>query len=145
MLFRSKEVASRYAFLVNTNGTDITQRLKLRVAPLSATIRLLPLGRHSPVQPYIGFGAAALQWRYTETGDFVDFSNNVFHDRFEGHGTDTGTLVLGGVRFRAGSGDVGFEVRHQSGEGKLNPADFAGGNRIDLGGTNYLLTYNIRF
>ena len=141
----SREVRSRYAFLVNTNRSDITQRLKLRMAPFTATFRVLPFGRSAPVQPYLGGGVAAVAWRYTETGDFVDFSNNVFHDRFEGSGTATGPVILGGLRFPVGSGDFGFEIRHQSGEGNVNSADFAGGSKIDLGGTSYLATFNIRF
>jgi hypothetical protein len=75
----------------------------------------------------------------------VDFNNNVFHDRYEGSGTATGPLVLGGIRVPVGSGDVGFEIRHQSGEGNINSYDFAGASKIDLGGMNYLATFNIRF
>ena len=66
-------------------------------------------------------------------------------DRFVGSGSSTGPLVLGGVRVPVGSVDLGAEVRHQSGEGKLNPNDFAGATKIDLGGFSYLATVNIRF
>jgi hypothetical protein len=54
-------------------------------------------------------------------------------------------LILGGVRFPVGQVDIGAEVRHQSGEGKLDPLDFAGGSKVDLGGFSYLATFNIRF
>jgi hypothetical protein len=53
--------------------------------------------------------------------------------------------VLGGVRVPIGPTAVGFEARYQSAKGSL-PAnqDFAG-SKIDLGGMNYLFTFNIRF
>ena len=141
----SKSVPSTYADLINENGAEIEQRLKLRIVPFTATFRLLPLGRHAPVQPYLGAGVSVMSWRYTETGDFVDFDGNIFNDRFVGSGTETGPLLLGGVRVPIGSTDLGLEIRHQSGEGKIDPLDFAGATKVDLGGFSYLATVNIRF
>jgi len=143
--FYQRSVPTVYTDLVNTNGTDIAQTLKLRVVPFTATVRLLPFGNDQPIQPYIGAGVGVYSWRYSETGQFVDLQNNVFTGNFVGSGAATGPAILGGVRVPVGSGGVGFEIRHQSAEGKL-PADqgFAG-SKIDLGGYNYLFTVNFRF
>ena len=73
--FYQRTVPSVYRNTVNANGSEIEQELKLRIVPLTATVRFLPIG-HGSVEPYVGAGIAALRWRYSETGDFVDFSDN---------------------------------------------------------------------
>ena len=135
-----------YGNFVNRNGSEIEQDLKLRVAPFTATVRVLPFGRSRPVQPYVGGGVGVLSYRYSETGDFVDFTDNsVFRDSFAGSGTATGPTVLGGVRVPLGAWDFGGEVRWQKAKGDL-PADLGfAGDVIDLGGWNYLATVNIHF
>jgi opacity protein-like surface antigen len=134
-----------YAFNIQTGG-DVTQKLKLRMIPLNATFRLVPFGVDAAVQPYIGGGVSVTSWRYSEAGDFVDFDANIFHGRFQNSGWTAGPLILGGVRFAATNGlDLGAEFRHQSGAGKLDPLDFTGATKIDLGGFSYLATLKIRF
>ena len=148
--FYQNTAPSVYTNLVNANGTEIEQDLKLRIVPFTATIRFLPLGHHGPVQPYIGAGVGVLAWRYSETGDFVDTrDNSIFRDAFVATGTSTGPVVLGGVTFPLGAIGVGGEIRYQSAKGDL-PADqgFANGisnPKIDLGGMNYLFMISVRF
>ena len=140
-----------YRSFTNSNGSEIEQDLKLRIIPFTATMRLLPLGRRSGFQPYVGGGAGVLRYRYSESGDFIDFSDrSIFHDAggFIGEGTATGPVILGGVRFKLDSVDVGLEARHQSGNGDLPtkpPEGPFAGTQIDLGGMSYLMTFNIRF
>jgi hypothetical protein len=143
--YYQRSVPTLYTTLVNSDGTDIEQTLKLRIVPFTATVRLLPFGNDSPVQPYIGAGVGVLRWRYSETGQFVDFDDNVFSGNFVGSGAEVGPTILGGVRAPIGSAGLGFEIRYQSAEGTL-PADqgFAG-RTIDLGGVNYLFTMQFRF
>ena len=66
-----------YTDLVNIDGTDIEQTLKLRIIPFTATIRLLPFGNDRPIQPYIGAGVGVYRWRYSETGEFVDIQGTM--------------------------------------------------------------------
>ena len=66
---------SVYRDFVNTNGAEIAQDLKLRIVPFTATVRFLPIGRGG-VEPYVGGGLGVFNWRYSETGEFVDFSDN---------------------------------------------------------------------
>jgi hypothetical protein len=137
---------SLYLNLVNLDGSEIRQRLRLRVVPFSATIRFLPFGHTNFFEPYIGGGLAILNWKYTESGDWVDPSDNsIFSGTFTGSGTATGPLVLGGVKFPVGPWAVGGEVRWQNAKGDL-PADqeFAG-SKIDLGGFTYQAIFSIRF
>src|SRR5688500_5743534 len=54
--FYQRTVPSVYRDAVNVNGSEIEQDLKLRVAPLTATVRFLPLGRRGGVEPYVGAG-----------------------------------------------------------------------------------------
>jgi hypothetical protein len=141
----SKSVPSVYADLVNEDLSEIEQDLKLRIVPFTATFRFLPLGRESGVQPYIGAGVGLYRWRYTESGDFVDFDSTIFRETYIGTGGAAGPVVLGGLRFPLGSWDVGGEVRYQNAEGTLPDDQGFSADKIDLGGFNYLLTFNVRF
>jgi hypothetical protein len=143
--YYQRSVPTVYTDLVNRDGTEIRQTLKLRIVPFTATIRLLPFGNDRPIQPYIGAGVGAYSWRYSETGQFVDLQNNVFTGNFVGSGAATGPTILGGVRVPIGSAGVGFEIRHQSAEGTLPTDQGFAGTKIDLGGYNYLFTMSFRF
>lgn len=147
-----RTVPTVYLDYVNSNGSEIEQALKLRVVPLTATVRFSPLGADSPFQPYVGGGVGVFGWRYSESGQFVDFNTgDVFRQSYVGSGSAVGPVVLGGVRVQPGPLGVGFEIRYQNAVGTL-PKDqgFASPRpdivpRIDLGGFNYLATFTIKF
>ena len=134
-----------YTDLMNANGTDIEQDLKLRIVPVTATIRFLPLGHHDAITPYFGAGVGIYNWRYTETGQFVDGSGNIFRDTFEGKDTTVGPVILGGVRVPIGNGGIGGEIRYQGGSGNLPASESFAGSKINLGGFNYLVTFTVGF
>ena len=140
-----RTVPSVYANLVNANGAEIEQDLKLRIAPFAATIRFLPLGHSAAVQPYVGGGVGVLSWRYSESGDFVDQRGNIFRDAFVGSGSVTGPVILGGVRFPVGRWDLGGEVRYQRAKGDLPVDQSFSGDTLDLGGWTYSATINVHF
>lgn len=143
--FYSQSTPAIYADLVNANGSEIEQDLKLRIVPMTATIRLLPLGHHDAITPYIGGGVGIYNWRYTETGEFVDARGNIFRDTFEGDGTAVGPVFLVGLRVPIGRSGIGFEYRYQGGSGDLPASESFAGSKIDLGGHNLLFTVNIGF
>src|SRR5439155_18512322 len=60
-----------YTKFTHPDGGEIEQDLKLRIIPVTATIRFLPLGHHGPARPYIGAGVGIFAWRYTESGEFL--------------------------------------------------------------------------
>jgi hypothetical protein len=141
-----RTVPSAYLRFVNRNGAEIEQDLKLRMVPFTATVRFLPLGRSNGIEPYVGVGVAVVNWRYSESGEFVDFTDgSIFRDTFVGTGTATGPTVLGGLRFPLGSWGIGGEVRWQRAEGELPSAEGFAGDTVDLGGFSYLATFNVRF
>ena len=143
--FYQRTVPTVYEGLTNVNGSEIEQELKLRMVPITATVRFIPTGRHAPLQPYIGAGVALINWRYSEVGSFVDTSTgDIFNARYTADGTKAGPLILGGLRGPVGDNFLlGGEVRYQRAEGSL-PSDFVG-DRIDLGGFTYQAVFQVRF
>jgi outer membrane protein W len=141
--FYQRGVPTVYNNFVNVNGTEIEQELKLRIVPLTATVRFLPLG-HSGVEPYIGAGVGIFAFRYSESGQFLATDNTIFQDTFVGSGTATGPVVLGGIRIPVGAWGVGGEIRYQSAEGTLTNTNLFG-SKIDLGGITYSFTIHVRF
>jgi hypothetical protein len=135
----------------NSNGTNIVANLKLRIVPFDATFRFLPLGSRAPVVPYIGGGVGVYWWRYSEAGQFVDYTPPVpqnppiFNGTFLGTGTSVGPIIMGGVRVPIGPMAPGFEVRYQGGMGTLPTDQSFSGPKIDLGGMSYLFTFQIKF
>lgn len=143
--YYKQTVPSVYADLINDNGSEIYQDLRLRITPMTATFRFLPLGRNAGVVPYVGAGVGIFSWRYSETGDWVDpIDGTIYFDNFVGSGTSVGPVFLGGLRVPLGMMDVGGEVRYQRATGDL-PADQFYSSKIDLGGWTYSATFNIRF
>jgi opacity protein-like surface antigen len=145
--FYQRTVPSIYEQKIRDDGGEIEQDLKLRIIPLTATVRFLPVGRGG-VEPYIGAGIGAFNWRYSEVGEFI-FENDVTDtDRFVGSGTAVGPVVLGGIRFPvADIWTVGGEVRYQKAKGKglLDQNEFFLADTIDLGGWTTSVTFHLRF
>ena len=139
------------ANFVHPNGGSIAADFKLRTVPFTATVRVLPLGHRAPIVPYVGAGIGIYGWRYSESGEFVDYTPpvprtpNTFFGTFVGSGSAVGPVVLGGIRVPIGPMVPGFEVRWQKAQANLPSSDFEPGRVIDLGGINYLFTFNIRF
>ena len=149
--YQNRSVDSRYADLINTeqNDADILQELRLRMIPISGTVKFLPFGQPGGFQPYVGAGISAVNFKYTETGDFVDPSTlEIFADQFTAYGFAFGTLIFGGLRMPLG-GDVyalQVEGRYLFGNGNTggNDAGFLG-DKIDLSGGSLNFGFLIRF
>ncbi len=65
------------------------------------TVRAFPIGRTTPVQPYVGGGMNFYRWNYKEAGEFIDFSDDslpIFPGEFEDDGSAVGAVFLAGVR-----------------------------------------------
>lgn len=143
--YTSRTVESVYDDLVNLDGSEIEQDLRLRIAPFTATARLLPFGRSRAVQPYIGGGIGLFTYRYSEVGDFVDYTDySVFRDQFVAEGTEVGGVALAGIRLPIGDTvSLGGEVRWQKASADLS--DEFLGPKLDLGGFHYLATVHVKF
>jgi hypothetical protein len=142
-------VPSVYAGFTDVDGSEIEQDLRLRLVPVALTVRVLPLGQRSAVQPYFGAGLGIINWRYSETGEFIDFAQGgaIFREQYVASGSETGPLLLGGLRFAGDSVSSGFEVRYQSADAPLGSAfgSTRPNPRIDLGGWMYQFTIGMRF
>ena len=149
--FYQRTVPTAFSFFQHEDGRLIEQELKLRITPITASVRFLPTGRNATVQPYIGIGAGFLNWRYSEIGEFIDFSEEEpiifdnFSDPFVASGTKIAPVVIGGLRFLgADIWTVGGEVRWQKAEGDTGgrAAGFIA-DKIDLGG--WTANFNVHF
>jgi hypothetical protein len=140
-------VPSVYADYVDVDGSEIEQDLRLQIVPVTFTARVLPLGRRASVQPYVGGGLALYRWRYSETGEFIDFVDfTIFRDSFVAEATDVGGVFFGGVRVPVGSTvAIGAELRYQTGTGVVGIENGFLADEIDLGGFSTLGTVQIRF
>lgn len=148
--FSRRTVPSVYQDFVDDDGSEIEQDLRLRIVPISFTIRVLPLGQSSAIQPYFGAGLGIFSWRYSESGEFVDFGtrpSTIFRDQFAASGSETGPVALGGIRFVGDTLSAGAEVRYHSADAALGSefALVADEPRIDLGGWIYQFTIGFRF
>jgi hypothetical protein len=142
--FTRRTVPTVYTRLVNANGSEIEQELRLRLVPAAFTFRVLPLGQNRGFQPYVGGGLGVIGWRYSESGAFVDTrDSSIFNNSYVASGTATGPVAMGGIRFAGDSLASGFEIRYQAADADL-PAPFAG-PKLDLGGWSYLFTLGARF
>jgi opacity protein-like surface antigen len=143
--FQQRTVPSIYDQVTFPDGSEIEQDLKLRIVPLTATIRFVPTGRTSGVQPYVGAGIGLLSWRYAETGDFVDvFTSEIFGASYSESGNTVAPVILGGIRAPVADAFlIGGEVRWQRADAPL-PEDFVG-ERIDLGGLTFQAVFHFRF
>jgi hypothetical protein len=131
----------------DVNGFPVTQDLRLRIVPITAIVRFLPFGKPGHVQPFVGVGAAALRWRYSETGQFLDEDANTFQANFVGTGTAPAFIFDYGVRIPLG-GDVfafSFEGQYQSAIGKPLPQPDFLTDRIDLSGNSIKFQFMVRF
>jgi hypothetical protein len=147
--FYQRTVPSVYADFVDDDGSEIEQDLKLRIVPLSATVKFLPFGRAGDFQPYAGGGVSLLHWNYSETGEFIDFvdGGTIFRDRYVADGNTIAPIVFGGVRVPVGGDVFAFngELRWQGGKGDLPEESGLLTDTIDLGGITLLGSFQIRF
>lgn len=145
--YTNSSVDTIYEDYERPDGTEIEQALKLRIVPITATARILLLGRSNAFQPYVGGGIGFYNWRYSETGDFIDFSlpsRPIFHESYTATGTAVGPVAVFGARFLVGNASIGGEVRYQKAEGELDERDFLA-PKIDLGGFHYSATVGFRW
>jgi hypothetical protein len=137
-------VPAIYGEWINEDGTEIQQDLKLRIMPLTALVRVLPLGNKRAFQPYFGGGLGVQFWRYSETGEFLATDETIFSDTFTQSGTAVGPVAVFGLKgFVSPAAFLGAEGRYQWATADLSE-DFLG-DKLDLGGFSILATFGFRF
>jgi hypothetical protein len=137
-------VPAIYEEWVNQDGSEIEQDLKLRIMPLTAVVKIFPLGAKRAFQPYVGGGLGVYFWRYSETGEFLATDDSIFDASYVQSGTSFGPVAVFGARGRVSeSALIGIEGRYQWGTTDLSD-DFLG-TKLDLGGFSILATFGYRF
>jgi opacity protein-like surface antigen len=143
-----KEIPTIYRDFSRPNGSDIRQNLRLTVAPLGVSLRVLPADRYAAIQPYATVGADVLFYRYEEFGDFIDFFSTNFDissDSFKSDGAVLGGHAAAGLRIPLGHDfAITAEGRYQFAQKKRMSDDFAQ-NRIDLSGASATIGVRLRF
>jgi opacity protein-like surface antigen len=145
--FYQRTVPSVYAQKIRDDGSEIAQDLKLRIVPLTATVRFLPIGSRG-VTPYVGAGIGAFNWHYSEVGEFIFQDDVTDNARFVADGWAAGPVVLGGIRIPVSDvWTVGGELRWQKavGKGLQDQEPLFLENEIDLGGWTTNFTVHLRF
>ena len=143
-----RTVFSVYDEYVEFDGTEIEQDFALQIAPITGTARFFPFGRRAVLQPYAGAGIGVFNWRYTEVGDFIDFSYAdwpKFFGEYTASGRDVGRVYLAGVRLGGDRYAAGIEFRYQEAQGVVGIDQGFLDERIDLGGITTAVTFNVRF
>lgn len=142
-----RTVPSVYDEFVNADGSEIFQEFALQVVPFTATLQVFPFGLSAAFQPYFGGGFGLYRWRYSEVGDFIDFTDfSVFRDRYVADGSDVGSVLLGGVRVPVGDRySVGAEVRYQEANGFVGVENGFLEDLIDLGGVTGQVILQVKF
>jgi hypothetical protein len=143
--FSRRTVPSVYADFVDNDGTEIEQDLRLRLVPVAFTVRVLPLGQRNALQPYFGAGLGVINWRYSESGEFIDFGagRQIIRESYVADGNETGPVVVAGLRFGGESVSAGGEIRYHGADADLD--ERFSGSKIDLGGWTYNFTVGVRF
>jgi hypothetical protein len=143
--FTRRTVPTVYEDFVDDDGTEIDSDLRLRIVPAAFTLRVIPTGQGSVVQPYFGAGVGIFNWRYSEVGEFIDFGAGqaIIRDAYVASGSRAGAVALGGIRFAGDAFRSGFEVRYHKADADLD--DRFAGSKIDLGGWTYNFTVGLRF
>ena len=100
--FTRRTVPVIYEDFIDDDGSEIDSDLRLRIVPVAFTVRVIPTGQGSVVQPYFGAGVGLFNWRYSEVGEFIDFGagREIVRDAYVASGSRAGAVALGGIRFR---------------------------------------------
>ena len=98
--YYQETVPAVYDEWVNEDGSEIEQDLKLRIVPVDGDGELLPArARSARSSRTSAAGLGIYFWRYSETGEFVDFTDNsIYRDATSASGTAVGPVAVFGVR-----------------------------------------------
>ena len=154
-----RTVPTLYRDIVNgafEPARNIEQEVSLRVVPVTGVVRFLPIGGPGDVQPYVGVGVAALNFRYRERGDFVDVeTGDVFcagspgcsDPAYVAKGTALGGLWLVGLRLPLGGDIYGLNLEYRRLYGKGDAGIDKGfvADKIDLGAGTFTVGFQVRF
>jgi hypothetical protein len=148
--------SSEYREYVDTDDLPITQETKLRVVPITGSVRLYltPRGRQisrfafvpSKVRAFVGGGGGLVWYELLQTGDFVDFVDlSIFTSTLRSSGVGFGAQAFGGVEVALGTRwFLSFEGKYLWSKADLGE-DFVSFEPIDLSGARVSAGINFNF
>ena len=142
----SSTVLSNYRDFVFDDGSEILQDLTMRTTPVTASVRVFPIGKLHRVFPYVTGGAGLYVYEYREEGEFVDFDTfdiggDVFLDRGVAYG---GYLGAGAEVGLSELMYVFAEYRRHWTRG-THTGDFQGFGRFGMTANQMSFGVNLRF
>jgi hypothetical protein len=147
---------SEFRKFVDQQDRPINQSTTFRRVPLTASVKayLVPRGRSigrfawipTRIAPYVGAGAGATWYEFTQTGDFIDQTTSaVFPDTFRSSGWTPSAQTMAGFELSLSPRfALVTDGRYSFARANLNN-DFSGFKRIDLSGFATTLGLNVRF
>lgn len=147
----SRSVDSNYRDFVREDGTEIQQRFKLKVLPITGGLQLLPLRRFRRFIPHVGAGGGLYYFDYQEGGEFInDTSFEIAPGAFGDTGLVPGLYLSAGAEFMFSEGidpGQGWFVfgqlrRHWASTELAGAFDH---QELDLGGTELAFGVSLRF
>ena len=146
-----RDVWGSYVDLVYDDGSEIEHVASLSLTEFSAGARVRLTTPGTRFQPYVAGGLSAALYRYSETGDFVDFETyDIFYDDFRESQVLIGFFLSGGVDFAlvrnrdGGSLDLFGEFRFASASG-AHDEGFEGFGDLKITRTGALVGLRFRF
>lgn len=151
-----RDVSSEYRDWVDLDDLPIEQTTRFRRTPVTAGAKLylLPTGRSlgryawvpNTFAPYVSAGGGFMYYKFTQSGDFVDFeTNDVFRTNLAS--SDWTSMAYGAVGFNynlsARTGIV-TEARYEHAQANMG-RDFVGFPHIDLSGWGVSTGLSFRF
>lgn len=152
----SRSTGSEYREFVASNGQPIAQTTRLQQTGVTLGLRYLPLGSGQRISrlafiprrvtPYVGAGAVAGFYNFSQRGQFVDFTDrSIFTDAFVSNGWTFGPFVHGGAELQVWKRlYVSVDGRYGWLHGGLD-SDFSGFDGIDLAGFRASTGFGIAF
>ncbi len=145
--FSRRTVPTVHYAVVNSDGSTIPRDLGFRQLPMALTVRVLPLGQSYSVQPYFGGGVAVINWRFSESGDFLGPNRRIVRgEQYSATGNAIGPMFLSGLRVAGETLAFGFEARYQRARGSFGPVfAWVSNPDIDLDEWTLQFTVGMRF
>lgn len=147
---------SEFRNFVDNNQQPIQQSTSFSRTPLTVSARyyLTDRGRQlghfawvpNHIVPYVGAGVGAMNYSFTQKGDFIDDSTlAVFPDAFRSSGWAPMAQALAGVEWSLSPGwALRTEARYLTASASPS-SDFSGFHRIDLSGVTTSVGLLVRF
>jgi len=157
--FTKSSKASEFRKFVDNNDQPIEQATKFKRVPLTAGLKYYFADRGRAVSqfayipkryaPYIGVGAGAMYYRFSQNGDFVDFNTpdlEIFGATIQDNGWTPMAQGSAGLDMSVGPWiAVTAEGRYQWAKARLDPEQFVGYDKIDLSGFTGTVGFRVRF